>query len=99
MQASLSPRRSLRHCVHSGSSLPSNRFGPAGDTWYEALQAKVTGRLSHGLSFLSTFTWAKSEDPGTEIGEPNPGTTGNAVVNDRNNRAIKKYLSEYDQPL
>ncbi|MBV8903709.1 MAG: hypothetical protein JOZ22_08740, partial [Acidobacteriia bacterium] len=74
-------------------------WNPLGDTWYEALQAKVNKRLSHGLSLVSTFTWAKSEDLGTEIGEPNPGTTGNAVVNDPYNRKIDKYLSEYDQPF
>jgi hypothetical protein len=74
-------------------------WDPMGDTWYNALQVKATKRLSHGLSFLSTFTWAKSEDLGTEIGEPNPGTTGSALVNDPNNRAIDKYLSVYDQPF
>ena len=74
-------------------------WDPLGDTWYNSLQAKVTKRISHGLSFLSTFTWSKSEDLGTEIGEPNPGTTGSAVVNDPNNRAIDKYLSVYDQPF
>jgi hypothetical protein len=74
-------------------------WDPLGDTWYQALQTKLTKRFSHGLSALATFTWAKSEDLGTEIGEPNPGTTGNAVVNDPNNRNLDKYLSEYDQPF
>ena len=74
-------------------------WDPLGDTWYNALQVKATKRLSHGLSFLSTFTWAKSQDLGTEIGEPNPGSTGNAVVNDPNNRQLNKYISQYDQPF
>ena len=74
-------------------------WDPLGDTWYNALQIKATKRFSHGLSFLSTFTWSKQMDVGTEIGEPNPGTTGNAVVNDVFNRKIDKYLSQYDQPF
>src|SRR5437764_15122873 len=36
---------------------------------------------------------------GTEIGEPNPGTTGGAVFNDIFNRKTNKYISIYDQPL
>jgi len=74
-------------------------WDPLGDTWYNALQIKATKRFSHGLSFLGTFTWSKSMDVGTEIGEPNPGTSGNAVVNDVFNRKIDKYLSQYDQPF
>jgi hypothetical protein len=60
---------------------------------------KATKRFSHHLSFVSTFAWQKSQDRGTEIGEPNPGTTGGAVVNDVYNRPIDKYLSTYDQPF
>jgi hypothetical protein len=33
---------------------------PTGDTWYNALQAKATKRLSHGLQATGTFTWSKS---------------------------------------
>ncbi len=43
--------------------------------------------------------WQKSLVNGTEIGEPNPGTAGNAYVNDVFNRNQNKYLSQYDQPF
>jgi carboxypeptidase family protein len=74
-------------------------WDPLGDTWYNALQIKATKRFSHGLSLLSTFTWSKQMDIGSEIGEPNPATTGNAVVNDVFNRKLDKYISLYDQPF
>jgi hypothetical protein len=74
-------------------------WNPLGKTWYDSLQVKATKRLSHGLSLLSTFTWQKSLTNGTEIGEPNPGTTGNAVFNDVFNRSTNKYISRYDQPF
>ena len=74
-------------------------WDPLGDTWYNSMQVKATKRFSHHLSFVSTFAWQKSEDRGTEIGEPNPGTTGGAVVGDVYNRQIDKYLSVYDQPF
>jgi hypothetical protein len=73
-------------------------WDPLGDTWYNALQIKATKRFSHGLTFLSTFSYQKTLVNGTEIGEPNPGTTGSAVVNDVFNRRNSKYISVYDQP-
>ena len=48
-------------------------WNPMGKSWYDSLQVKATKRFSHGLSFLSTFTWQKSFSLGSEIGEPNPG--------------------------
>src|SRR5207244_6308604 len=36
---------------------------------------------------------------GTEVCEPNPGTTGNAVVNNVFDRQSNKYISRYDQPF
>jgi hypothetical protein len=74
-------------------------WSPLGKTWYDSLQLKATQRFSHGLSFVSTFTWQKSLVQGTEIGEPNPGSAGNALVNDVFNRNINKYISQYDQPF
>jgi len=74
-------------------------WDPLGDTWYNALQVKANKRFSHGLSFVGTFSWQKTLVLGSEIGEPNPGSTGNALVNDPNNRRIDKYISQYDQPF
>jgi hypothetical protein len=73
-------------------------WNPMGKTWYDSLQVKVTKRMSYNLTFLSTFTWQKSMGLGSEIGEPNPATTGNSVTNDIFNRSTNKYLSVYDQP-
>jgi Carboxypeptidase regulatory-like domain/TonB dependent receptor len=73
-------------------------WNPMGNTWYDALQVKVTQRLSHGLTLLSTFSWSKSLSLGTEIGEPNPGSFGNAQYNNIFDRNSNKYISAYDQP-
>jgi hypothetical protein len=74
-------------------------WDPMGRTWYDALQLKATKRLSHGLQVLSTFAWSKALTIGSEVGEPNPGTTGGALVNNVFNRYQNKYLSQFDQPL
>lgn len=64
-------------------------WAPLGKTWYDALQAKVTQRLSRGLSFTTLFTWQKSLQMGTEAG----------AANDVFNRSLNKYLSNLDQAL
>src|SRR5437588_516612 len=68
-------------------------------TGYDALQVKMTQRFSHGLSATSTFSWSKALTIGSEIGEPNPGTAGNAMVNNVFDRYQNKYISRYDQPF
>jgi hypothetical protein len=74
-------------------------WNPMGATWYDALQVKVTQRFTRGLTASGNFSWSKALTIGTEIGEPNPGTTGNAVVNEVFDRRKNKYISRYDQPL
>jgi hypothetical protein len=73
-------------------------WNPMGNTWYDALQVKVTQRLTRGLTFTSNFSWSKALTLGTEVGEPNPASTGNAVFNNVFDRKSNKYISRYDQP-
>lgn len=74
---------------------------PDGDTWYEALQLKATKRLSHGLDFSSSFTWAKQLTTGVEndFGRGTGFGIGGSLTNDAFNRANQKALSVFDQPF
>jgi Carboxypeptidase regulatory-like domain/TonB dependent receptor len=74
-------------------------WNPMGKTWYDAMQVKVTQRFSRGLTASANFSWSKALTLGTEIGEPNPGTTGGALVNNVFDRNSNKYISRYDQPF
>jgi hypothetical protein len=69
---------------------------PDGDTWYEALQVKMTKRFSHGLSAAGSFTWSKQLDSGVE---DDYGRGDGVFINDVFNRANQKTISAYDQPL
>jgi hypothetical protein len=73
-------------------------WSPLGKTWYDSLQAKVTKRLSHGLSATSVFTWSRSLTMGQNL-DPGNLSLGNAVINDVFNRRNNKYLSDFDQPF
>lgn len=59
-----------------------------GNSWYDALQTKVTKRYSHGLDLLATFTWQKELT-----------TAEGTAVNDVFNRPIQKAISAQSQPL
>ena len=53
------------------SPFPSLSFyssGWTGEQSYNALQAKLDKRLSHGISFLASYTWAHAEDSGSNNG-------------------------------
>jgi hypothetical protein len=70
---------------------------PLGDTWYDALQVKLTKRYSHGLTVQGSYTWQKEEILGTNSASPY-FTAGQVVVNDVNNRLQNKQLSSLDFP-
>ena len=72
-------------------------WNPLGDTWYDALQTKVTKRLSRGLDFVVTYTYSKSLALGAEENN-NYGSITNPVINDVFNRKANKTLSGLDQP-
>ncbi|MBV9746640.1 MAG: TonB-dependent receptor [Acidobacteriia bacterium] len=84
---------------------------PLGKTWYDSLQARLTKRLTHGLTVNSTFTWQKSLQLGTTGGAgqegngnasvPNgPGGLATAYVNNVVNAPLAaKSISGFDQPF
>jgi Carboxypeptidase regulatory-like domain/TonB-dependent Receptor Plug Domain/TonB dependent receptor len=60
----------------------------AGVSTYNSLQAKMEKRLSHGLSFLATYTWAHAMDDASDA-------AGNfTAIGDRNS-ALIPYIDEY----
>jgi hypothetical protein len=80
---------------------------PLGKTWYDSLQAKLTKRLSHGLTVASTFTWQKSLQVGTDntlVGSgptvANGGATPTSYVNNTVAAPFaSKSISVFDQPF
>ena len=86
--------QSIRPFPEYSSGL-SPLWSPLGDTWYNGLQAKVTKRTSHGLTFTYDFTFQKSLTIGAE-NDTAGGLAGqvNNVFADRKN---SRYLSGYDQ--
>ena len=67
-------------------------WAPLGNTWYDALQAKLTKRTSHGLGVTGAFTWSKTLDVDAE------NYNGGGVINDQFNRQNLKALSSSDLP-
>jgi len=64
-------------------------WAPLGRTWYDALQLKVTKRVSHGLDVVYAFTWSQQFQLGTEGG----------IINGFQNRSVNKTISGFSQPL
>ena len=70
---------------------------PLGDTWYDALQVKVTKRLSHGLNALVAYTYQKEQDLGVGS-QTSYVVPTNPRINDVFNRQQNKQLSGLDLP-
>ncbi|MGA2720901.1 MAG: TonB-dependent receptor [Bryobacteraceae bacterium] len=67
-------------------------WAPLGDTWYDALQAKITKRTSYGLAITAAYTRSKTLDVEAE------NYNGGGVINDEYNRNNLKALSASDLP-
>ena len=80
------------------SNITNMHWAPDGDTWYDALQTKMTKRFSHGLDFTSSFTWSRSFAEGTE-GDISTLSPVTPATNDVFNHPQNKYLSGLDQPI
>jgi Carboxypeptidase regulatory-like domain len=70
---------------------------PLGDTWYDALQAKFTKRLSHGLSTQVAYTFQKELTNGLNS-NTSYLTPDDPLINDIFNPALDKQLSGFDIP-
>ena len=86
----LTVAQSLRPYPQFGSLVES--WAPLGDTWYDALQAKLTKRTSHGLAVTVAYTRSKTLDVEAE------NWNGGGVINDEYNRRNLKALSSSDLP-
>ena len=71
------------------------RWAPVGNSWYDALQAKLTKRYSRGLDMMAAFTWQKELVRGAG---GNPGL-GGPFVNNVFNREAQKSLASTSTPL
>jgi len=69
-----------------------------GDTWYNALQAKLTKRFSHGLSAQGSFVWNKNEVLGVSAASQY-FTPGTPLINDVYNLSQNKQLAQNGAPL
>jgi hypothetical protein len=79
----------------ASSSSPASlveEWAPLGDTWYDALQAKLTKRTSYGLAATVAYTRGKMLDVEAE------NYNGGGVINDQYNRPNLKALSAADLP-
>ena len=71
---------------------------PLGDTWYDALQAKVTKRYSHGLDVQGSFSWQKELNNGV-TSDTSYFTPGTVLINDVFNHQQNKQVSDLSHPF
>jgi hypothetical protein len=72
-------------------------WSPVGNSWYDALQVKVTKRYSHGLSLTASYAWQKELNVGAETEDPNFFSVKPAINNNLDRRS-NKFISAYSQP-
>lgn len=74
----------------------STLWASRGNTWYDALQMKLTVRSQHGLEATVGYTYQKELNLGAVA--PGGGSYTSTLVNDVFNRAANKTISSLDQP-
>ena len=70
------------------SSQSAFEIESAGSSWYNALNASLSKRFSHGLQFLAAYTWAKSL---TDATNSSTGTGQGANLEGNQNNARSRY--------
>jgi len=87
--------QSLRPFPHFGGI--RMLWAPRGNSWYDALQVRLTKRYSHGLDMQASYTFQKELTIGAETQDP-AFFVVSPQVNDLNNLKSNKYISGYSTP-
>jgi hypothetical protein len=61
----------------------------AGAAWYNAFEASLTKRFSHGLQFLASYTW--SRDLSTDGADPEASTAAGTNIGDQSSNPSARY--------
>jgi hypothetical protein len=72
----------------------ATKWAAMGNSWYDALQTKLTKRFSHGLNVTVAFTFSQELNLGSTT-----GGGGVPAVNDIFNRGQNKYIPAESQPF
>jgi hypothetical protein len=87
------PLQSRRPYVDLGTALFTTSDGAS---TYNAFQAKLNKRMSHGLNFLAAYTWAKSIDNSEGDEGFGAGANNSNLAQDDNNLAFERGRSYTD---
>jgi hypothetical protein len=71
-------------------------FESAGANWYNALEASLSQRLSHGLQFQVSYTFSK--DLATDLTSTTGANGGNGLVGDQNNFRRRYGPDNFNRP-
>lgn len=74
--------------------IPTHYDESVGESWYNALQVSMNQKTSHGLTYLLSYTWSKTEDIGSDGWF---AADGSSVQNAYNLKADKG-LAGFDVP-
>jgi hypothetical protein len=85
----------LRVPIEGWSTAGWTQIASEGASWYNALEASLTKRFSHGLQFLASYTWAK--ELSTDYGA-STGTNGAISVGNQNDPSARYGPDPYIRP-